>query len=122
MKTKSVQIVSVQDWDELVTSTYGRLYCFQQQEGCLSRQTVYLTIPDECNDFDRTTVPEEINGDIMGVSFAAWLARDPEEWNGLKRDKSNLDMFWQRNFYPDVRKFDSFYPCQFKCLYSTPSF
>lgn len=103
MKTQLVQIITSEDWDELVTKTYGRRYCFQQQDECKPRQTVYLTIPDEDYDFDRTTIPDEINGAIMGVNFVAWLARDPEEWNGLKHDKTYLDMFWERNFYPDVQ-------------------
>ena len=33
--------------------------------------------------------------------FAAWLARDPTEWNGDK-NKRFLDLFWARNFYPHV--------------------
>ncbi len=58
----------------------------------------------DCGDENTNdTVPEEINGDEMGVSFAAWLARDPKEWNGDPKDRSYLDMFWERNFYPDIQ-------------------
>lgn len=42
----------------------------------------------------------------MGVSFKAWLARDPkqplnspDEWDR----KNGLSLWWQRNFYPDVQ-------------------
>lgn len=103
IKSKSKQIISVQDWDELVISTYGRPYSFQQQDGCKDRGIFYITIPDGGDDYEAESVPEEINGDDMGVSFAAWLARDPTEWNGDPDDKNFLDLFWERNFYPEVQ-------------------
>jgi len=40
----------------------------------------------------------------MGVSFKAWLERDPKQ--RLKsegdRDSSSLQLWWDRNFYPNV--------------------
>ena len=103
IKIQTKQIIGVNDWDELVVQTYGRPYMFQQQDGCKERQHVPITIPDGEYDFENDTIPEEINGDEMGVSFKAWLARDPKEWNGKPEDARNLDMFWERNFYPDVQ-------------------
>lgn len=103
LKSKSTQIVTVQDWDELVVSTYGRPYSFQQQDGCKERGLFYITIPESGCDYKAKSVTEEINGDDMGVSFSAWLSRDPKEWNGDPDDKSFLDMFWERNFYPEVQ-------------------
>lgn len=103
IKSKSKQIISVQDWDELVVSTYGRPYSFQQQDGCKERGLFYITIPESGYDYKAESVTEEINGDDMGVSFSAWLARDPKEWNGDPDDKSFLAMFWERNFYPEVQ-------------------
>jgi peptidoglycan hydrolase-like protein with peptidoglycan-binding domain len=104
IKAKKKQVISVQDWDDLVEKTYGKVYSFQQQEGCKPRGTFELTVPpDHVEDYENDTVPEVINGDEMGVSFAAWLARDPKEWNGGRlEDASYLDLFWMRNFYPDV--------------------
>lgn len=104
LKTQNKQLVSVQDWDALVEKTYGRTYSFQQQDDCRSRGTFNLTVPIDCGD-DHTndTVPEEINGEEMGVSFTAWLARDPKEWNGDPKDRGYLSMFWERNFYPDIQ-------------------
>ena len=96
-------IVSVQEWDDLVKKTYGRPYCFQQQDGCQERGTIYLTIPDGGCDYERDSVPEEVNGEIMGVSFAAWLSRDPKEWKGAPEDQDFIELFWHRNFYPDVQ-------------------
>ena len=46
-----------------------------------------------------------MNHDEMGVSFAAWLARDPEQkLNADDWDSpSAIPMWWERNFYPDVQ-------------------
>jgi|ERR1035437_2485913 hypothetical protein len=84
MKIKKVNQITVQDWDDLVVKTYGKVYSFQQQ-----------------ND----TIPDEVNGAEMGVSFAAWLARDPTEWNGDPKDKKqwSIGLFWERNFYPNIQ-------------------
>jgi hypothetical protein len=46
-------IIDVSDWDDLVMSTYGRIYNLQQQDGCQDRKTVYLTIPDENYDYEK---------------------------------------------------------------------
>ena len=103
IKIKTKQMIAVSDWDNLVEKTYGRTYNFQQQNDCQDRGTVNITIPDTPDDFPNDTVPEEINGEEMGVSFAAWLARDPKEWNGPAEDRSYIGMFWERNFYPDIQ-------------------
>lgn len=97
------KVIDVGDWDDLVQQTYRRPYSFQQQDGCKERQRVHITVPDESYDFEDDTVPEEINGEEMGVSFKAWLERDPEVWNGDKNDLRFVGMFWERNFYPDVQ-------------------
>lgn len=106
IKVKNVQMVSVHDWDSLVEQTYGRTYCFQQQNGCQDRGTFDLTVPAAADDFENETIPEEVNGEEMGVSFAAWLARDPKQKLDAK-DKwdreHGLDLFWSRNFYPDIQ-------------------
>ena len=99
------KVISLQDWDNLVESTYGRPYSFQQQDGCKERQRVHISIPDHPYDYENETVPEVVNGDEMGVSFAAWLARDPkqklnaDDWDS----PSAIIMWWERNFYPDVQ-------------------
>lgn len=105
LKVKTTQVIEVQDWDELVSSTYGRPYNFQQQDGCQARGTVHLIVPEEADDFTNTTVPETVNHAQMGVSFASWLARDPkqelnaEEW----KSPSAIEMWWDRNFYPNLQ-------------------
>lgn len=106
LKVKNVQMIDVSDWDNLVEKTYGRIYNFQQQDGCKERGTFSLTVPSHAYDYENDTIPEEVNGSEMGVSFKAWLARDPkqkldtdDEW-----DRENgLGLFWERNFYPDIQ-------------------
>lgn len=106
IKTTELKVISVQDFDQLVEDTYGRPYSFQQQDDCKSRGMEYITVPTEDPyDYDNDTVPEVINGEEMGVSFKAWLERDPnqqlnstDEW-----DRSyGLKMWYERNFYPNV--------------------
>jgi len=99
-------MIDVSDWDNLVQETYGRIYNFQQQDGCKERGTFSLTVPSHAYDYENDTIPEKVNGNEMGVSFKAWLARDPkqkldtdDEW-----DRENgLDLFWERNFDPDIQ-------------------
>lgn len=103
IRTRTETLIDVQDWDALVTETYGRPYSFQQQDGCKDRQLVSITVPDECEDFENDTVPEIVNGDEMGVSFKAWLARDPKTPLKDRDDVFGLTLWWERNFYPDVQ-------------------
>lgn len=98
-------MVEVSDWDELVQDTYGRIYNFQQQDGCKSRGIFNLNIPSEWSeDYDNDTIVEKVNGPEEGVSFKGWLERDPDQ--PLKDERDNLSyhisMFYERNFYPEV--------------------
>jgi hypothetical protein len=103
IKTKTKQVIDVGDFDNLVTETYGKPYNFQQQDGCKERQQVDITVPDEAYDYENDAIPEEVNGEEMGVSFEAWLARDPDEWS-IKGDYPyRISLWWERNFYPDVQ-------------------
>ncbi len=104
MKIRTEKVIDVQDWDELVVKTYGKPYSFQQQDGCKPRGIFRLTVPQkaEC-EFENDSVPEEVNGGEMGVSFAAWLARDPAKKIPGQEYDFELELFWERNFYPDVQ-------------------
>lgn len=103
---RTVKMIDCSDWDALVEETYGRPYCFQQQDGCKARGTADLTVTSNSEhgyDFVEETVPEIVNGEEMGVSFAAWIARDPnqklesrDEWDR----QHGLRLWWRRNFYP----------------------
>ena len=103
MKITTEHMVEVQEWDETVREIYGKPYSFQQQDGCKARGIVRITIPDEAEDFEQDIVPGIVNHEEMGVSFSAWLKRDPKK--PLKNDKDDfsLSLWWERNFYPNVQ-------------------
>jgi hypothetical protein len=102
MKISNVKMIDVYDWDRLVSDTYGRVYSFQQQEGCKDRGVFHLTVPtEEINEeYMNDSIPEEVNGEEMGVKFNVWLSKDPKIHNF--ESKWENDLFWERNFYPDI--------------------
>lgn len=104
INTRTEKVIDVQDWDTLVQQTYGRIYSFQQQDGCKGRHRVYLKVPDTPYDFENDALPEVVNHEDMGVSFKAWLARDPKQMLSSDPEYSfGLSLWWGRNFYPDVQ-------------------
>lgn len=107
LKIRTEQVIDVSDWDALVVSTYGRPYSFQQQDDCRSRGIFRFVVPElrvAICDFDKDTIPEEVNHEERGVSFAAWLARDPaQKLAGLDcQEDYRLKLWWHRNFYPHI--------------------
>ena len=107
MNIQTVLMIEVSDWDSCVEKTYGRRYSFQQQDGCKSRGTHSFAVPDEdmTDDFENDHVPEIVNHEEMGVSFSAWLKRDPKvllKGDG-DTDDFSLELWWSRNFYPDFQ-------------------
>ena len=104
MKIRSVQMIDDDDWDDLVETTYGRHYTFQQQDGCKDRGIVQLVVPGEDNDAEMAdAIPEDLNCEEMGVKFAVWLARDPKQQLKNQEYDFELDLWWERNFYPDLQ-------------------
>lgn len=104
LKYTEKKFIEVQDWDNLVVKTYGRPYAFQQQDGCQSRGTFNITIPSPADDFENTTIPEIVNHRERGVSFTAWLERDPNQpVDKTEYGSSFTDLWWYRNFYPDIQ-------------------
>jgi len=103
IKYRTEKVINVWDWDALVKETYGKKYCFQQQDDCRERGHFRFTVPsDEVYDeFMPETIPEVVNGKTMGVRFQTWLDRDPE-YNVFKETYEN-NLFWDRNFYPDFQ-------------------
>lgn len=100
---KNVIMFEVDEWDNLVSSTYGKVYNFQQQDGCKGRGIYYFTVPFAdyyVEDYEREEIPEEINGEIRGVSFKAWLNKDTKDFN-FNEDYDKV-LFLERNFYPDI--------------------
>jgi hypothetical protein len=103
MKTRTEKVIDVSEWNKLIEKTYGRTYSFQQQEGCKGRGIFSLSVPAEADDHERDLVPEIVNHDEMGVSFVAWLKRDAKAPLEDGSTDYCLDLWWQRNFYPDVQ-------------------
>jgi hypothetical protein len=103
MKIQTQKVIDSSDWDEFVRKTYNRPYCFQQQDGCKDRGNFYLQVPEESDDITNDTVPEIVNHKDMGVSFAAWLSRDPKTPIKNQKYDRDLELWWHRNFYPDVQ-------------------
>ena len=105
-QTEKMEIrkISVQDWNDLVTKTYGRPYMFQQQNNCKARGLEYLECPTEEYDYTNSIddIPKKVNNPKMGVQFKAWLKRDPSEPLGPDEKSEDLDMWYERNFYPHV--------------------
>lgn len=104
IKYKNKKVIEVSDWDELVEKTYGRTYNFQQQDGCQDRGQFNLTVPNEDSEDDEMneSIPEVVNGNLYGVTFESWLARDPKQPIPNQKYDWELKMFYERNFYPDI--------------------
>ncbi len=92
MEIRSVKMIDSFAWDRLVQDTYGRVYCYQQQNGCRDRGTFELTIP--------ASVEEGTEG---SVDFLIWLERDPKEPIPHQEHDFELEIFWEREFYPDIQ-------------------
>ena len=105
MKFKNEKIISDSDWDKLVQKTYGRIYCFQQQDDCKDRGLFRFSVPDKAEDFENNSIIEKVNGPEMGVSFKAWLERDPKTPIPKQEYAWERDLFWERNFYPEFQIF-----------------
>ncbi len=106
MRTRTETVIDDSEWDRLVIDTYGRTYHLQQQDDCCDRGLRYLTVPsDDVEDFENETVPEKVNDPKMGVSFEAWLARDPKQKLSDPKDHEDwkLNLWWSRNFYPNLQ-------------------
>lgn len=117
---KLVRVIECSEFDELVKKTYGKRYSSRQQDDCKFEGSTYsFTIPQAyVYDYERDEIPQIINGDVKGVSFEAWKARDNDQpvyaskYNDKgelveDRDKDGeydwyLSLFWHRSFYPSI--------------------
>ena len=63
IKFTNKKIIEVNDWDDLVTKTYGKPYSFQQQDDCKSRGVENISISiEEVEDYYPENIPFKING------------------------------------------------------------
>lgn len=106
LKVSNRKLIELHDWDKLVEETYGKIYSFQQQEGCQDRGIVDIEVSkDEVEDTYPDKIPIIINGDEMGVSFKTWLNTTKENIEDKLKgfDKQTSSLIWERNFYPDIQ-------------------
>lgn len=103
MNIQTKQVIDSSDWDDFVSKTYGRPYTFQQQDGCQGRGNCRLKVPSGADDYENDSVPEVVNDPEMGVSFKAWLERDPKQPLAGREEGWVLDLWWARNFYPNLQ-------------------
>lgn len=108
LQSKSIKMIEVSDWDKLVKDTYGKVYSFQQQDGCKERGVFRFSVPvdkyemEEQEEYMSNGIEEKVNGSEMGVKFGKWLERSPEQPLGEDKTQWMIDMFWERNFYPSI--------------------
>lgn len=100
MQVRTINLIELEDWDYLVSDTYGRPYSFQQQDGCKTRGVHRMQVPDFGDDFENETIPNALNGSVRGVSFKSWLDRNPKD---RSIESSIRELWWYRNFYPNVQ-------------------
>jgi len=112
---KKVNLIEVRMWDDLVKKTYGKPYSFQQQDDCKPRGIFKFSVPSKWkpDDFENDEIPMVVNGSEMGVSFKAWLEKDPSlpvkvsAFDGSDTivdtdSQSDKAIVWERNFYPNA--------------------
>lgn len=100
---QSVYHLEDSELDNIIKQVYKRPFNFQQQAGCKERGIEKFSVPDAwTGDFDNYELPEVVNHAEVGVSFAAWLKRDPTQLiKGGSKDATI--MWWERNFYPSTQ-------------------
>ena len=107
LNIKTVRQIDVSDWDKFVSDHYGKIYNFQQQDGCKPRGVETISVPaewwsEEDEDDMPDSIPFKVNGKDWGVKFKVWLETSPKDTEKhFERDHQN-GLFWERNFYPNI--------------------
>jgi hypothetical protein len=104
MKIKTIKQIDVDDWDEFISKTYGKIYSFQQQDGCKDRGIVNISVPyNDGDEYEEVTqIPFKVNGSHWGVNFETWLSTDSDETRKHFSSDWENAIFWDRNFYPYI--------------------
>jgi hypothetical protein len=101
LEIRTIQTIAESDFSRLVREVYGRPYSYQQQDGCKGRGVENFTVPIKYPyDFENDVVIEEVNSSEEGVSFKAWLERDPDLLIEQLTRPYITELWWARNFYP----------------------
>ena len=100
---QSVYYLECSELGDIVQQVYKRPFNFQQQAGCKERGIEKFSVPDTwTDDFGNHELPEVVNHEEMGVSFAAWLKRDPAQLIEATYEGATI-LWWERNFYPSTQ-------------------
>jgi hypothetical protein len=105
LNLKKVSLIDDSEWSDFVSEIYKRPYNFQQQEGCRERGVYPFSVPiSNPFDYKNSKIPETTSTNQEGVSFEAWLSRDPslKLKSKIDNDPLSLNMWWHRSFYPFV--------------------
>ena len=102
LKIRKRNVIDVNDLDKLVTSTYGKIYSYQQQDGCKARGIKTVTVPANEDDFEATNIPLVVNGPVEGVRFQTWLDTSPQDTRKYFNEDYENILYWKRNFYPHI--------------------
>jgi len=105
MKITNTKLIEDSEWDKTIQKTYKRPYGFQQQNDCREGAfQFFVPKEDHEEEHQNQTVPDNIDDNqTMGVSFDAWLKRDPKTPLANQQYDFELELWWQRNFYPDTQ-------------------
>ena len=103
LKYKNKKIIEVHDWDDFVQETYSKPYNFQQQEGCRERGHFSFSLPLGYTPevVENTDIKYTTEDSSMGVSLKQWLDRSPTTKLLNQKYDHDLELWWDRNFYPD---------------------
>lgn len=98
LKYRTEKVVDSFDLDRLVQDTYGKGFCYQQQDGCKSKGSEVWDIPTKFSGVHLDVKPEDVKNTTYGTTFKTWLESDlyehfPNKEVGLK---------YERNFYPPL--------------------
>ncbi len=104
IKVREIKLIDCYDLDALVIETYGKPYCFQQQEGYRPKGLFYIEVPsnENCEDEMYESIPETLFTDKMGVKFDEWLKRDASLNCADYDSLLDVKLWWERHFYPSI--------------------
>lgn len=100
LKVKKTTVINCSDWDKFVESVYSIPYCLQQQNGCMDRQSIHLTVPDKF-EAEVNVSPGENH---FPVSLEVWKSRDPTQKIKDQEYDWQLQLWYHRNFFPDLQE------------------
>jgi len=94
LKVSTRKFIELQDWNNFVREVYGKPYNLQQQDGCMERGIIEISVPN--------IHAEDYPDAGYGVSFATWLSTTDEQLLERIAPYTNTTLHWHRKFYPSL--------------------